>query len=93
MMDKTVLQIPVSKSLRTKAESAAADYGFSSLQEIIRVFMAKLAKKAIEVSFQEVIKLSPKTEVRLEKMDKDFSTGKNVYFAQTTKELRAQFSG
>ena len=91
-MDKTVLQIPVSKSLRIKAESAALDYGFSSLQEIIRVFMTKLAKRAIEVSFQEVIKLSSEAESRYQKMDEDFSLGKDVYFVKTVKELKSQLS-
>lgn len=91
-MSKTVLQIPISKSLKTRAESVAVDYGFSSLQEIIRVFMAKLAKRAVEISFQEVIRLSPKVEARLKKMDEDFSAGRNVYFAETAAELKTQIS-
>ena len=50
-MDKTVLQIPVSKSLCLRAEKAALNQGFSSLQEIIRVFMNKLASEDINVTF------------------------------------------
>lgn len=91
-MDRTVLQIPVSKTLRIRAENAARDSGFSSLQEIMRVFMAKLAKKTIEVSFQEVISLSHEAEARYKKMDEDFSIGKNVYFAKTSKELKTQLA-
>ena len=91
-MDKTVLQIPVSKNLRIKAENAALASGFSSLQEIIRVFMKKLSQRAIEVSFQEVVKLSPRAERRYQKMDKDFVIGKNVYSAKTIEELKTQLS-
>lgn len=92
-MARTVLQVPVSKTLRAKAENAAYDFGFSSLQEVIRVFMTKLAQGAIEVSFQETVKLSDEARNRYEKMDKDFSTGKNVYFARSIKALKNQLSG
>ncbi len=91
-MARTVLQIPVSKSLRIKAENAALDYGFSSLQEVIRVFMAKLAKRTIEISFQEAIRLSPKAEKRYQRIDEDFLREENVYFAKTVKDLKAQLS-
>lgn len=91
-MDKTILQIPVSKNLRMEAETAAYDFGFSSLQEIIRVFMAKLAKRAIDISFQEAIVLSSKAEVRYQKMDKDFSAGENLYFAKSVEKLKVQLS-
>lgn len=93
MMDKTVLQIPVSKNLRIRAESTALEYGFSSLQEAVRVFLAKLAQKAIEISFQETIRLSPTADSRYQKMDADFAAGKNIYFGETVKELKDQLSG
>lgn len=92
-MDKTVLQIPVSKDLRIKAEDTALEYGFSSLQEAIRVFMAKLARKAIEISFQESFRLSSKADSRYQKIDKDFAAGKNIYFAETVSGLKDQLSG
>jgi len=88
-MDKTIIQIPVSKDLKSMAEEVASDYGFSSLQEIIRVFMAKLAARKIDVSFQEAITLSPKTEKRYLKMAKEVEMGKNV---TTTKNLKELFS-
>lgn len=37
-MNNTVLQIPLSKDLRVKSLKAAEDLGFSSLQEVVRVF-------------------------------------------------------
>jgi len=91
-MNRTVLQIPVSKALRTQAENAAYDFGFSSLQEVIRVFMTKLAKKSLVISFQEVRELSSKAKLRYEKMDQDFAAGKNIFFAQTVDELEKQLA-
>ena len=92
-MAKVVLQIPVSKDLRVKAEKTALDYGFSSLQEVMRVFMTKLAKKTIDFSFQEVVKLSSRVEKHLREIDEDFSIGKDVYSAGTVRDLKNQLSG
>ena len=92
-MDKVTLQIPVARSLRLKAEKTALEQGFSSLQEIIRVFMAKLASRAIDVSFQKTIPLSPQAEKRYIQMDKDFRTGKNVYYARDVDDLMKQLNG
>jgi antitoxin component of RelBE/YafQ-DinJ toxin-antitoxin module len=39
MKTKTNLQVPISLSLRTQAEEVAKKQGFSSLQELIRVFI------------------------------------------------------
>jgi len=89
-MNRTVLQIPVTKSLRGQAEAMALNYGFSSLQEVIRVFMKKLATGAIDISFQEVVVLSSKATNRYQKMDEDFKLGKNIYSAKTVKEFESQ---
>lgn len=92
IMDKTVLQIPISKALRTRAEKSALEAGFSSLQEVMRVFMKKLATGAIEISFQEVIKLSPRAGNRYQKMAKDFIVGRNVYSTGNLQEFKKQLS-
>lgn len=92
--EKTILQIPVSSSLRMKAEKSAVNLGFSSLQEILRVFMQKLALKTINISFTEekAVTLSSKAEKRYAKMDKDFRFGRNVYTAKNVDELMQQLS-
>ena len=84
------MQIPVTKSLRGQAEAAALDYGFSSLQEVIRVFMKKLAKGAIDISFQEVVILSSKAASRYQKIDEDFKLGKNIRSAENLEDLERQ---
>lgn len=90
-MQRTVLQIPLTKELKNRAAAAALDYGFSSLQEILRVFMRKLALRKIDLTFEEeVVYLSPQAEMRYAKMTEDFKKGKNVYTAKNTEQLMKQ---
>ena len=44
---KTVLQVPIDATLRKDAEKQALEQGFSSLQELVRVFLKQLALKRI----------------------------------------------
>lgn len=90
-MDTTILQIPVSKSLKSSATLVAKDYGFSSLQEIIRVLLTKLARRQLTVQIEEMVTpLSRQAEKRYLKMEKDFKTGKNVYMAKDVDDLMRQ---
>lgn len=87
-MDTTILQIPVSKSLKSSATLVAKDYGFSSLQEIIRVLLTKLARRQLTVQIEEMVTpLSRQAEKRYLKMEKDFEKGKNVKTFSTVDEL------
>lgn len=88
-MNTTTLQIPISKDLKTTATLVAKDFGFSSLQEITRVFLTKLAKREMSVSVEQfpAVMLSAKAEKRYAKMDEDFETGKNVYTANSVDEF------
>lgn len=79
-MDTTILQVPISKSLRTEAVSVAKDSGFSSLQEVVRLMLTKFARKEIGVTFErfpEVV-LSAKNDRRYAKMANDFEKGKDI---------------
>ncbi len=90
-MDRTVIQIPVNINLRNKAEEAASSYGFSSLQELIRVFLTKLSQKTIEVTFVEKEKyLTQKTERRYLKMLAEAKKGINWYQAEDPKDFIIQ---
>jgi|SRR3989344_3849549 len=91
-MQRAVLQVPVDSQLKQQAEKAAASQGFSSLQEAVRLFLAKLAEKRIELTFQETIKLSPKAEKRYLEMTEDFEKGKNVYTAKNVEDLMKQLN-
>lgn len=91
-MQKVTLQVPMNRQLKIDAEKAALDQGFSSLQEVLRIFMNKFASKKIDISFEEenVIHLSPKAEKRYLKAMKDLEEGKNVYTAKNTEEFFRQ---
>lgn len=90
-MNTTIIQVPVSKALRNQAMQAAQENGFSSIQDAIRLFLTKLARKQITVNLEDTaIPLSWKNEKRYLQMDKDFEKGENVYHASSVKELMKQ---
>lgn len=75
-MNRVVLQIPIDIALRKAAEKSALEQGFSSLQEVTRIFLKQLAKKTISVNFEQTIKLSPKAIKRYNKAIDDIESGK-----------------
>lgn len=88
-MDTTTLQVPLTKQLKASATSVAEEYGFSSLQEVVRVLLTKLSKRELAVSIEQfpAVRLSAKNEKRYAKMDEDFKAGKNVYTANSLEEF------
>lgn len=72
----TILQVPVNKNLRDQAASKAVKMGFSSLQEIIRLFLNKIAAGEVNITFQETVQLSPKAIKRYNKMIDEVESGK-----------------
>ena len=85
------LQVPMSADLRKAAEAQAREQGFSSLQAAVRVFLKKLADRAIGLKFEEpTIQLSQKAIRRYNKIDEDVAEGKNVYAARDVKDLMRQ---
>ena len=95
-MQKTILQIPMNQQLKLEAEKVAVEQGFSSLQEVLRIFMKKFASKKIDISFEEenVVYLSPKAERRYTKIMRDIESGKEkVYTAKNVDELMKQLNG
>lgn len=90
MDNRVILQVPMSKSLKEQAEAVSADYGFSSLQEIIRVILYKLAQKKLTISIEEVEEithLSPTAEKRYKKAVEDIKKGRNIYKPENTDEF------
>ena len=85
----TILQVPINKDLRDKADRAAEKMGFSSLQESVRLFLNQLAANQIKVTFEpKTIKLSPRAEKRYNKMIEEIETGKlNLKTFKTVKAL------
>ncbi len=75
-MGRTTLQIPLDSNLRKDAEQAALEQGFSSLQEAVRVFLKKLAKRTIGFRVEEGIQLSDKAIKKYDKMTEDIDSGR-----------------
>lgn len=87
-MDTTILQVPLSKTLRRSAQEAANEYGFSSLQDLLRVVLTKLSRRELVVTIEEpLVHLSKKNEERYLKMTEDFKRGRNVYRASSAEDL------
>ena len=74
-MQRTVLQIPINLELKNEAERAAQAQGFSSLQEVVRVFLSKFAQKQIGITFEQSVQLSPQAIKRYDKMAEGIEKG------------------
>ena len=88
-MDTTILQIPMKKILREQAMKAAEKAGFSSLQEVVRVFLAQLTDTKMKISFEHPpVKLSPKAARRYDRMSRELDSGKvKPFVAHSVDEL------
>ncbi len=71
----TILQVPINKNLRDAAASRAEKMGFSSLQEVVRLFLNKIAGGEVNFTFEESIQLSPKATVRYNKIIDEIESG------------------
>jgi len=91
-MQRIVLQIPINQQLKNEAEQAAHTQGFSSLQEVIRVFLSKFAANKVDVTIQESIMLSEESEKRYLRESQDFEQGKNIHPAKDVDELVSQLN-
>ncbi|MEK7620700.1 MAG: hypothetical protein AAB413_05710 [Patescibacteria group bacterium] len=76
-MSQTNLQLPIDTRMRDKAKVAATRQGFSSLQEMIRVFLTQIVDERLSVSFIErPVALTKKAEARYQKLLAQKSDGK-----------------
>lgn len=91
----TVLQIPMSKSLRDGAGKAAKEMGFSSLQETIRVFLKQLEERFLTLSFEpKAEQLSPKAIRRYNKIIDEIDSGREpIYETESVDDLLNQLYG
>lgn len=75
-MNTTILQVPIKKNIRDQAATAAEKMGFSSLQEVVRLFLGKVARQEVNFNFEETIQLSPKAIKRYDKIIDEIDSGK-----------------
>lgn len=89
-MQRVIVQVPMNKDLKERAEVVSSDLGFSSVQEIIRVLLTKLSKKELSLRVEEAeeIKyLSPRAERKFKEAVKDIKAGRNVTKTKNVDEL------
>ena len=89
-MQRIVVQVPMSKDLKEKAEVVSSDLGFSSVQEAISVLLTKLSKREFSLKVEEVEEvkyLSPKAERRFKKAVEDIKAGRNITKTENVDEL------
>ncbi len=87
---KTTLQIPMPLYLKKTSEKIAADSGFSSLQELIRVILTQINQNKLSFRFasaDEFVTLSPSAKKRYQKMKKNYRQGKNFLGAKSVDEF------
>jgi antitoxin component of RelBE/YafQ-DinJ toxin-antitoxin module len=75
-MNNTILQVPINKNIRDQAATAAERMGFSSLQEIVRLFLSKVARQEVNFTLEEAVQLSPKAIKRYDKIIDEIDSGK-----------------
>lgn len=74
---KTIIQVPVEKKLRDQAVLVAEKKGFSSIQDVMRLFLAHFAEDRIDVRFTEPSEqLSKRAARRYDKMIENIESGK-----------------
>lgn len=74
----TILQVPIDKDLRDIATVTAQKIGFSSLQEMVRLFIKQIADRKIDFKFEtNTVLLSKKNDKRYAKMLEDIKSGKS----------------
>jgi len=75
-MNSITIQVPINKNVRDLAALRVEKMGFSSLQEIIRLFLNKIAVGEVNFKFDEAVTLSDKNDRRYAKMIDDIKSGK-----------------
>lgn len=89
-MQRVVVQVPMSKTLKENAETVSQDLGFSSLQEAIRVLLTKLSKREYTLKIEEVEEiahLSKKSKHKFKKAVEDIKAGKDILEATDAEDF------
>ena len=89
-MNRTVLQVPMTIDLKKQAEIVSIDYGFSSLQEVVRFMLNKLARRELSITVsevEEIEKLSQTSQKRYKQALSDIKKGQDIYKPKNSQEF------
>lgn len=89
----TTLHLPINKELKSKAEYIAKEKGYSSLQEVLRVFIVQFTNEEVKPVFinsDKIVQLTSAQEAYLTKREQEtqkaISSGKS-YTVNSTDEM------
>jgi len=92
MSDTFKIQIPLDKTLKVKGTKKAKELGYTSLQEVLRVFITSFVEGKIIPTFESRERLSPRAEKRYDKMikehEKDRKAGKVKSFKTSSEAIK-----
>ena len=90
IMQRIIVQVPMTQDLKERAESISSDLGFSSIQEVISVLLTKLSKREFSLKVEEteeITSLSPAAEKKFKKAVSDIKAGRNITKTKNVDEL------
>lgn len=70
-MNTFILQTPINRPIMIKARKEAKRAGFRSVQELVNLFLTKVANHGLSISLNFEERLSRKTEARLAKIQEE----------------------
>lgn len=87
-MDQVTLQIPISKTLKAKAEKTAREYGFLTLAETVKKLLTKFVRRELVIDQEpESVTLSPRAKRRYAKAVREIKQGIGVTKTKNVQEL------
>lgn len=94
-MNTVTLQVPMNSQIKKAASKVATEYGFSSLQELTRLLLTKVANRHLVVNIEDTaIQLSQKNSRRYDKMVEEIESGKvKPFTANSIDELMTHLHG
>ncbi len=89
---RTILQVPLTSTLKSSATQVAHDQGFSSVQEVVRLLLTQYSQGSLTIKAVENMYISKNNESRYEQMTKDFQEDKHTTSANSVDEILSQLS-
>ena len=86
----TVLHVPLNKDLKSKAEYIAKEKGYSSLQEVLRVFIVQFTNEEVKPAFintDKIVQLTSSQEAYLTKREQETQKAVNSGESSTANNI------
>lgn len=93
-MNTATIKLQLGEKELTKAQTIAREWGFSSVEEVMREFVRRfLSKTQTKTSRQvENVKLTKKAKLRYKRINQDLKSGKNIMLAKSVDDFLIQLN-